>query len=368
MQLGVDGDGVRVANCVMGNVGELRPLMDSFDQSWHSPVLTFHNLMLEREYREYLLRASHGVSKRLYPFFVLFAVVMGIAHCFRWLVSDKLPGTPSPLLPFLAACVVLFVYGLYLHRCRRETWPTRTCTTVAVRCSLAAVSAMGHIFYNNRAPVVNTAQLLWVQLTFKTGILMAVMPALGFRLLFKHHIVFQTVIVLLQMMVMSGRLCDHLTWSDGVIKDRMQKLGTDCPEASDIERPNLTQFSAIDHLSVLHRCLSSLVCLIIHCPSCTSQPCGQSICKTTVIFLQLALAWWLPTAVLYLLERRSRAHFLLNVRRDHEQESFMLEVERQGNHAKSWFDRLCHVGMSLIPIGSSLWFLMCAWTLFSWIV
>lgn len=95
----------------------------------------------------------------------------------------------------------------------------------------------------------------------------------------------------------------------------------------------------------------------------------EHACMGAVLFLQLVLGWWLPTAVLYWSERRSRAQFLLSAEIDHTEDLFMVKVERDLEHSVDIRDHICRIVMLLISLARSLWFLVLVWELLrSWLL
>lgn len=339
---------------------------------WHSCLLGFHDVTLERKYRDHVLGRAVLTDRfscllQLAPG-VMFAVIalktaistpedLIRAHCHAW---------PSGLL-YLG----VFFYSSWLRSAAREVltgwrpWAVagiRICTMIV---PIVTLSILDHDL------IIQSALSCWYKSIVNTGILAAVLPAFGYPLIFQHHFWLQTLIVFIQMRVTSGRFCDQVMQSDAVLASEKQKWGTDLchgdlPGTYNFPSP----FSAVAQLAVLPAWLTKAACLLLPVPGSLplslSSPLSQ--CQSSLLFLQLALGWWVPTALLYVQERRSRAHFLLFVEENHNEDLTMVEYDWDLEHSREVGHRLYRIVSGLVALVQCLVLMVMMWYFIVWLL
>lgn len=212
----------------------------------------------------------------------------------------------------------------------------RTVCVVGIRLVHSLLFAQGSMPLFNMEPLHEGRRSFWAKCVMDIGVLEMAWLGLGFPLLFRHHVVLHTGITLFEMTVMPKRFCAHVVWSDGVLQEHLRQSGGQLSGAG----MNMTRCAQAlpvlgsEEMSGMYNLLTESTRIIfsamhIHLPCLVSS---ASACIGVVLFLQLMVSWWVPTTILYYMERKSRAVFLDSMAQEgHETvlAAFRAEQERE---------------------------------------
>lgn len=339
--------------------------------SWHSLLLVFHEERLEAKYTEHFM-SRVLVEDRFNTWSHTFVTGMIVAsQAFRarssageWVGTDIF-GVALWNLMLLGA---VFLHTVLVHVFSRRTllcW--RTVIVAGVRMLVMVIFCVGSIPHFNPDPLVKTWQSLWLQVLYNTAILSLSGQALGFPVMFKYHVWLQSLFMVVPMMTLPRRFCARLALSDQLLTNQVCLVpGMEGqPVDGSCLAPSAVTFSCEGHLSVLYGVLTRTTNFLLgpFLGAMTELPSSQSMCWMSIVYLQIALGWFLPTTVLYMLERKSRAYFLLHVAQDHQVDLLPLQVEEELEQSTHILDRLCRLVLFLQYLARSLLFLLMLWQL-----
>lgn len=278
-------------------------------RNWVSPLLAFNNSSLERKYEEQFVNSAIDVSRghsRVKTFmkvgplaiFVVKNVTSSVGIVKSW---------PCAVRPALA--LVWSLYDFWTERVERGAarrwWVILAVLLKAVFMSVTATMALS-VFDDE--PFMGES-CIWGCLDM-TGIFTANFAAWAAPVLFKHHLWLHSLMVFAQMKLCAGRFCARLQ-KKALLRGH-QELG-----------------HCAGPFSILYQILTTAQDLATPRDPLTGPPSPRTVCMGAILFLQLVLGWWLPTVLIYVSERSSRARFLLEQEGDHEEEMYMLKMERE---------------------------------------
>lgn len=326
---------------------------------WHTPLLKFYNPLLESRYRAYFRSQFISVdlaSSRVHTAIVAVFLVV--------LYSKNRTSTIYRPLEFYWAVLCNALLAI-MHCAWMSTVPSsvsmrhRTVVVAAVRLLHMVLLAIGSGALLEVDPLMETTLSFWGKCVVCSGILSSIWLALAHPLLFKHHLLLQTIVLLVYMKVLPAGFCAHTLMSDEML------LGSSRAQLCTPDDPCHKPFSGLGQLTVLHNALTYTARLnsLSQCnlPSQSSAAAGNTVCISSLRFLQLALVGWLPTMVLYVWERRMRANFLLHMEIEDHEGRLSFEVERALDESRDLRDYLCRGIMGVMWVCQSLAVLLLAW-------
>lgn len=329
---------------------------------WHSPLLEFYDRDLEKKYLAYCSRGAVDVDKKFCR--LGFVLITALQLTLIWRSRNSLI-KPSNAFHWAAVCnsLTAFVHGLWMFTAPKELLVTRrTVVVVIVRLvyiiTFSIPQSVPELFGH-------TIGFFWWRCMVDSGVVMANWLALSLPLLFKHHLWLQTLGLVMQTLLLTGRFCSHA-------KAFERSLTHELPDYLDKEMCD-TSASAMgvslgfSQLSAMYQGIVRAVqgVPVLNTGSPNQPPVLESSCIRPVLFLQLALGWFLPTAMLHIVERRSRAHFLLHLEREHvyEADLFMLEMEKKLRESTQFSDCISRALGVLLSVLKCLVFVVVAWHL-----
>lgn len=313
--------------------------------SWHSPLLKFRNPLLEQRYIANTMDRIQALNRKSWR--KKSCVMLGILL----LVSVKGVTAPSqgmrkwwPGITCAALFAASILHSIWLHKANREKamrWWTLTVAAHKLVYMLGA--AVTTLSYFDEDPFVGQS-CLWITLN-TGGILSAIWPVFEFPPLFHQHMWLHTLIVLAQMKLSGAVFCTRLMNEAATSGQQVLSL---CSEP----------FFALDGVLASAK---GLVTPFSVGPVAARSP--MSICLGVVVFCQLGLAWWLPTAVVYASERKSRARFLLREDDDQGEEHFLVKMEDELQQIQGVLGCVYGVTRILAATVVSVVFLVATWHL-----
>lgn len=333
---------------------------------WNRCLLTFNDAELEEKYRKYSMDGAVATDKRSIRlhYFMEPVVVISTLWKIRSLGENILLRRYFKALPNIIQSLAVVVYGMWLTNTRQESlvrW--RTVVVVAMRVFICWVEAVAFSTGDLELLIPNP-QSCWSKSFTNAGISTSMWVSLGYPLVFKPHILLHTLTVLVQMMVSSKNLCHQVVLSDNFMVVTASQNATELHEECPMPFSCLAQFKAVyGWLTTASSVISEAV------GGCSMSPKQHhAFCQGSLVFMQLALAWWLPTAVLYIQERRSRTFFLLFVSENSGQDLSDLRHEWELQQSKQWRHRVQRAVLSLMSLVHSITFLMVTWEMLLWLI
>lgn len=314
---------------------------------WHSYLLKFRDPLLEKKFQDMFNRGAMHVDKFMDFSQMVVWVAMYIQH---WMPCTKGTGTcgagPHHWAILMNLGLVL-LHALWITTASKETamrW--RTLAAAAVRYIPAFAQGLAAIPHSPPEVSMPTSQAVWWRVVFRAGILNSVWTTVRHPLLFKHHVWLHAVYILFFIRWLPKGFCAQLHGSN--------TMGCLAPSGS-------SWISELyEWLRVASRLVSATTCGLTSCSSSASVETPETVCVGSVMFLQLALGYWLPTAVVYHRERRARAQFLLSST-DHQEDLFALRAERHLAESYGLMDCMARVALFVIYLAKSLWVIILIW-------
>lgn len=282
--------------------------------AWHTPLLAFVDHDLERQYEAHKLEelfSGDCMAAALHIVQCLLLIVVSMTRNSQPLPKDELGRcdwtlySGSCVLCAHGALVCLLPKALYLR------WRTIFITLVnsGVLLLLLRACCLNH---DLDLPVSGSGSFWW-SLILQTGIFAANWQTLTLPTMFKHHVYVQSVMLLLQVIVLRPTFCVRLFGCSDILGS--QPVRTVCPVGASTSCAGPLPASDLRQLHLLHKLITGTAGTLhtwFTRPPWESEnpPSDESICEMSVSFLQLALGWWLPSAVLYYVEKKSREFFL----------------------------------------------------------
>lgn len=335
--------------------------------TWHSPLLSFYDKVLEGKYRKHFLNQAIDVDRRVARWHLIFVSAMFVIFLVKTiLLAPHWDKDFRPIALYSAALSFVALHWSWLETAKRETlvrW--RNIAVGGIRFAFAALVLLASGPSFQQGVLITTHQACWQKAIYRTGVVAAVWPALGFQLVFKHHLLVQTLVVLVLMKLAGKGFCYQAIWSDGILAQRAQELDEQICQAGGTTSSScpLSVFSSVAHMGVLYRWMTAAHRMLTITGQSSSPLSPAMICSGTVLFLQLGLGWWLPTVVLYMFERKSRAHYLCDEEKEHEVDLSTIEAERKLEQSRRWGDRFCRLMRWLVVLLQVCVSLMVSWHL-----
>lgn len=348
------------------NVGTEEALLDRY---WHSPLLGFYDVQLEAKYRAFFAGGTSILDKKACSLQIVLLVALQAALIWRCRdpAIDDMNGFYWPIIcNFLASSL----HGLWMLTSsldNRLQW--RNAATTAVRFTYMITSCVGSVHYKSTSlEDKGLGWWFWWRCIAGSGVLSSNWVSFSLPLMFKHHLYLHTLNLLLQLKWVAPQLClaAGMPYPDKGGSLGCEGSGTWTNSSSSCAMPCSSMAQMTSLYDWLREATLSLSPWSLEPHQ--NDPVPVYVCMGSVLFLQLALGWFLPTALLYIVERKSRVYFLLSVERASvkERDLFMLEVEREIEQSSRLVDRACCAMWGLISMSKCTWFVIVAWQLLLW--
>lgn len=300
--------------------------MEGVDLATQSSLLAFDDVSLENRYQTYRLKASGSSDKSVF-----------ILHCVLYLVfigvvaAREQAGTKWHWTVYCYSGALL-LHGGSIYLICPERFQCRTFLTVCARLIACACAAYGTIPYWDPDSAINTMTTFWWKLLYDTASIPQFWFALTLPLSFRLNIFLHSIAQLANILMLRPAFCQRVLRSHlagpqlaACNEQALQTLRSimtgdahpSCPCRVDASPlwPLLGRLATVVlSSSYFIQGLGRYTQLSREYEQRLKGSC-DGLCLSTTMFVQLVMGWLLPSAMVYLMERKSRHFFLLHVER-----------------------------------------------------